>query len=81
MKSGDMIAQLRLFRGKSRKELADLLGVSKQRMSALESASDVSLSMMQRICSILEFEMIAFPIESRPAKQSADITLSEPEKE
>ncbi len=81
MKSGELIAEIRKFRGKTRQELASLLGVSKQRMSAIESASDVSLSMMQRICATLDFEIIAFPIESRPAKQSADITLSEPEKE
>lgn len=77
MKSGEMIAEIRKFRGKTRQELASLLGVTKQRMSAIESASDVSLSMMQRICNILEFEIIAFPMESRPAKQSADITISE----
>lgn len=78
MKVGEMIAQLRLFRGKSRQELADLLGVTKQRMGAIESADDVSFSTIQRVCGALDFEIMAFPAESRPAKLPADITLSDP---
>ena len=78
MKVGEMIAQLRLFRGKSRQELADLLGVSKQRMGAIEAAEDVSYSTIQRVCGVLEFEIMAFPKESRPTKQPADIVFSDP---
>jgi transcriptional regulator with XRE-family HTH domain len=79
MKSGQIIAEIRKFRGKTRQELADLLGVTKQRMGAIEAADDVSFSTMQRVCSALEFEIFAYPRESRPAKQSADITLSDPD--
>lgn len=73
-----MIAQIRKFREKTRQELADLLGISKQRMGAIEGASDISFSTMQRVCAALEFEIMAFPIESRPAKQPADVVLSDP---
>lgn len=78
MKVGEMITEIRKFRGKTRQELADLLGISKQRIGAIEAASDVSFSTMQRVCAALEFEIMAFPVESRPAKQPADITLSDP---
>lgn len=78
MRAGEMISEIRKFRGKSRQELADLLGVSKQRMGAIEGAADVSFSTMQRVCSALEFEIFAYPRESRPAKQPAAITLSDP---
>ena len=78
MKAGDMIAEIRKFRGKTRQELADMLGVTKQRMGAIEAAADVSHSMMQRVCAALDFEIMAFPKESRPPKQPADIILSNP---
>lgn len=78
MKAGEMIAEIRKFRGKTRQELADLLGITKQRMGAIESADDVAFSTMQRVCAALEFEIMAFPVESRPTKQHADITLSDP---
>ncbi len=78
MKSGNMIAQIRKFRGKTRQELADLLGITKQRMGAIEAAEDVSFSTMQRVCAALEFEIFAYPRESRPDKQPADINLSDP---
>lgn len=78
MRAGNMIAEIRKFRGKTRKELADLLGITKQRMGAIENAADISFSTMQRVCAALKFEIIAFPFESRPAKQPADITLSDP---
>lgn len=77
MKVGGMIAQLRKFRGKTRQELSEMLGITKQRMGAIEAADDVSFSTMQRVCAALEFEIMAFPIESRPAKQPADIRLSD----
>lgn len=73
-----MVTEIRKFRGKTSKELADLLGVTKQRMGAIEAADDVSFSTMQRVCAALEFEIMAFPVESRPAKQPADIVLSDP---
>lgn len=73
-----MISEIRKFRGITRQELADLLGVTKQRMGAIENADDVSFSTMQRVCASLNFEIMAFPVESRPAKQPADITLSDP---
>ncbi len=78
MKTGEMIAQMRIYRSKSRQELADLLGVSKQRMGAIEGAKDVSFSTMQRVCAALDFEIFAYPRESRPEKQAADIALSDP---
>ncbi len=78
MKSGEMISEIRKFRGKTRQELADLLGITKQRMGAIEAAADVSFSTMQRVCAALEFEIFAYPCESRPEKQPADITLSDP---
>jgi len=78
MKSGQIIAEIRKFRGKTRQELADALGVTRQRMGAIESAGDVSFSTLQRVCSALEFEIFAYPRESRPPKQAADITLSDP---
>ena len=78
MKAGHMISKIRKFRGKTRQELADLLGISKQRMGAIEAADDVSFSTMQRVCGALDFEIMAFPVESRPAKLPADITLSDP---
>lgn len=77
MKAGKMIAEIRKFRGKSRQELADALGITKQRMGAIETAADVSFSTMQRVCAALDFEIFAYPRESRPAKQPADITLSD----
>lgn len=76
MNIGEMISQLRKFRGKTRQELADLLGITKQRMGAIESASDVSFSTIQRVCAALDFEIMAFPKESRPQKQPADIILN-----
>lgn len=78
MKAGEMISEIRKFRRLSRQQLADLLGISKQRMGAIEAAEDVSFSTMQRVCGVLNFEIIAFPVESRPAKQPADIALSDP---
>lgn len=78
MKAGEMIAQIRLYRSKSRQELAELLGVTKQRMGHIENAADVSFSTMQRVCAALEFEILAFPVESRPVKQPADVELSDP---
>jgi transcriptional regulator with XRE-family HTH domain len=78
MKAGEMIAEIRKFRSKTRQELADFLGVTKQRMGAIEAAEDVSFSTMQRVCDALQFEIMAFPVESRPAKQPADISLSNP---
>lgn len=78
MKAGEMISEIRKFRGKTRQELADLLGVTKQRMGAIEAAADVSFSTMRRVCAALNFEIMAFPAESRPAKQPTDITLSDP---
>ncbi len=78
MKVGAMITQIRKFRGKTLQELADLIGVTKQRMSAIESATDISFSTLQRVCAALEFEMMAFPVESRLEKQPNDIILNEP---
>ena len=78
MKAGAMISEIRKFRGKTRHELADLLGITKQRMGAIEAAADVSFSTMQRIANALEFEIFAYPRESRPEKQPADIVLSDP---
>ena len=78
MKAGAMISEIRKFRGKTRQELADLLGITKQRMGAIEAAADVSFSTMQRIANALEFEIFAYPRESRPEKQPADIVLSDP---
>ena len=78
MKCGEMISEIRKFRSKTRQELADLLGITKQRMGAIEAASDVSFSTMQRVCAALEFEIIAFPADLPPAKQTTDITLSDP---
>lgn len=77
MKTGEMIAELRKFRGKSRQELAELLGVTKQRMGALEASEDVAHSTIQRVCAALDFEIMAYPKESRPDKQPADIELSD----
>lgn len=78
MRAGEMIAEIRKFRGKTRQELADLLGISKQRMGAIEAADDVSVSTLQRVCAAMDFEIFAYPRESRPAKQTTDITLSDP---
>lgn len=77
MKAGEMIAKIRKFRGQTRQELADLLGITKQRMGAIEAAKDVSFSTMQRVCAVLDIEIFAYPRESRPAKQPADIVLSD----
>lgn len=76
MKTGEIISQLRKFRGKTRQDLADLLGITKQRMGAIEAATDVSFSTIQRVCAALDFEIMAFPSESRPQKQPADIILN-----
>lgn len=78
MKAGYIISEIRKFRGKTRQELADTLGISKQRIGAIEASSDVSFSTMQRVCAALKFEIMAFPVESRLAKQPADIVLSDP---
>lgn len=78
MKAGEIISEIRKFRGKTRQELADLLGVTKQRMSAIESASDVSFSTMQRVCDALDFEIMAHPKES-VMKRSANLILGDPD--
>ena len=49
--------------------------VGDQEVKALD---DVSFSTIQRVCGALDFGIMAFPAESRPAKLPADITLSDP---
>lgn len=78
MNAGHMIAEIRKYRGKTRQELADLLGISKQRMGQLEASSDVTFSTMQRVCAALEFELMAHPKES-VTKKSANLILPDPD--
>jgi transcriptional regulator with XRE-family HTH domain len=73
MKAGEMITEIRKYRGKTRQELAEALKITKQRMGAIEAAQDVSFSTIQRVCAALDFEIMPFPMESRPKKQIADI--------
>jgi len=75
MKAGEMIAQMRKYRGLTASAFAEKLGVTKQRVGKIEAADDVAFSTIQRAASVLDFEIMAFPTETRPEKMTADITF------
>lgn len=54
-KSGEVMARIRRELGKTQEELGEALGISKQRVSALErGATEMSLPMAVRVCEALE---------------------------
>lgn len=75
MTAGQIITKLRQHRRKTRQELADMLGISRQRMGSLENADNISLANMLKICTALHYEMVLYPEEAMPENLPTQIRL------
>lgn len=57
MKTGEIIKRIRMARGITQAQLAEMLGVGQSRISMLEKSEDVNFSTISKITSICGMEL------------------------
>lgn len=77
MRGGAIIKQMRLYRSLRQEDLAEKMGVSRQRIVAIEAAEDVNFSTIQIAAEILEFNFLLTPKEMIEEKQDLNTLLDD----
>lgn len=64
IKAGHLVKQMRLYRQLTQSELAEKVGVTKMRISAIERSDDINFNTFRVICDELNFKLLAIPKEN-----------------